>query len=135
MTYVHCLFDYSFKKCFFQMQVDSFHHSNFSVSLFELRHLHLDKFLKYDLRAISTFVYLYLRVATSHKKVYRQSLVEILFLMIAFKVFFTGFIRNSHTPPIQGLAGSLKIHFVFTTHIIFLSLLGLIVLGKFSFRC
>ena len=38
--------------------------------------------------------------------------MKILSLTIAFKVF-TNFMRDSHTPPIQGLASGLKIQFIF----------------------
>lgn len=57
--------------------------------------------------------------STLNKNVYRHFSVKVLSLTKAFKVFFNGFTRDSHTPLIEGLAIEFKVHFMFLPHIFF----------------
>lgn len=62
---------------------------------------------------------LFKTASTLNKNVYRHFSVKVLSLTKAFKVFFNGFTRDSHTPLIEGLAIEFKVHFMFLPHIFF----------------
>ena len=62
---------------------------------------------------------LFKTASTLNKNVYRHFSVKVLSLTKAFKVFFNGFTRDSHTPLIEGLAIEFKVHFMFLPHMFF----------------